>query len=805
MSLRANCRSFARWSLYALLFVAVLGAVGAHIVYVKLHGSLPRTTGTIAMPGLDAPVDILRDEWGVPHIFAQSRRDAIFAQGFVHAQDRLWQMELSRRIGRGRLSEILGASTLSTDRLMRTFDFSGLARQLEPSLPEAARTALEAYAAGVNAYLASHDGPLPPEFLLSGLGEPEPWTAEDSIILIKLMAFRLATNWWSELAHARLIQATSPEIFAALYPQFPALPAPTALYGLPLPSQEHTGLVRPIAGASNNWAVDGRWTKSGKPLLANDPHLGLTIPSTFYLAHLSHGGHDIIGASLAGVPGIILGRNNEIAWGYTNTGADVQDFYLEKLAKEPAGHYISSKGARPFLIRTETIEVKGGSPVTETFRATEHGPVLPADHPLLFDLLPEDHVLALAWDALKEGDRTMAAGLAIMEADGADSFIRAVEPYVTPMQNMVFADKAGRIGFIAPGHVPIRDPLNETRGLLPAPGWMPGYDWTGTVPFAELPRILDPADGHLVTANNEIVDERYPYSLSHEWDDGRRAQRIAELLTSRRDHDAASFAAMQRDAVSLEARALLPKLLARLEPAAPRETMGTGAAERLSRWDGAMTADAPEPLIFAAWIYEIDRALMANAVGKTHFNLVRGWRFDIIGLVLDGAPAQQRFCGGDGNRAACDALIREAFGRALQRLAADHGERLALWRWGQKHEASFENHPFGLHPLFAPLVNRAIASDGGADTINRGLTHFNSPEPFANIHGPVYRAIYDLAADGKSMFMISTGQSGNPLSRHYDDLMPLWARGDYIPMITARGAIEAKGPERLSLLPAQGH
>jgi penicillin G amidase len=787
-------------ALYALLAVVAVAAIGLHAVYLGLHRSLPQTRGTLRLAGLEAPVEILRDQWGVPHIYAESRHDAVFAEGFAHAQDRLWQMETGRRLGRGRLAEILGTPALSIDRLMRSYDFAGLAHRLLPTLPPPTRAALEAYAAGVNAYLATHH-PLPPEFALPGIAPPEPWTAEDSIILIKLMARQLSADG-GELWNALLLARVSPEIFAALNPALPPLPALTALYDVPLPDT-HAALPDALLGASNNWAVDGRWTKSGKPLLANDPHLGLTIPSTWYLAHLSFGSRDLIGASLAGVPGIILGRNDKLAWAYTNTGADVEDYYLEKLSPETPEHYISAEGVRPFTLRSETIKVQGAASVTETYRATAHGPVLPADLPQLKDLLPKGYVLALDWDALKEGDQTIAAGLGLMEAESGEAFQQALVPYVAPMQNMVYATADGHIGFIAPGHVPIRGPLNDTHGLVPAPGWKPGYDWTGIIPFAELPRRIDPPGGFIVTANNEIVGPSYPYRLTYRWDPGDRARRITALLTARRDHDTESFEAMQRDTVSLEARALLPRLLADLAPSGHRQTE---AARLLAQWDGAMAAERPEPLIFAAWIEEIEHALLTTALGAQNENLAAGWRFDLIARVLDGAPAQSRFCGGAGDGVAdgtaCVRLIQEAFARALAHLAADQGDRIGLWRWGHAHQALMESRPLGSLPVLGRLLNRHIASDGGADTINRGLTPLTGPHPFANVHGSSYRAIYDMSEAGHSVFMISTGQSGNPLSRHYDDLMGLWARGAYIPMLTARVDIEAKGPERLSLLPA---
>jgi penicillin amidase len=779
-----------------------LAAIAIQGVFVWMHHSLPMTKGTLAVAGLSAPVEITRDQWGVPHIFALSRSDAFFAEGFVHAQDRLWQMEFNRRTGRGRLAETLGPRALPYDRMMRAFDLAGLAARLAPRLPPATRQSLDAYAAGVNAYLATRKGPLPPEFLLTGI-TPAPWTAEDSIILIKLMQLNLCENAFSEANHAKVLRAAMPETFAALFPELPApLPRLAALYDAALPQHAEAGPPVPLRGASNNWAVDGRWTKSGKPLLANDPHLGLSIPSIWYLAHLSYEGRNIIGASLAGVPSIVLGRNEHLAWAYTNTGADVQDLVIEKLSPETPEHYVSPEGVRPFMLHSETIKVRGGADVTETFRTTAQGPVIPSDLKWLAGIVPDGHVVAFDWDALKDGDMTIAAGLDLMEAEDGAAFVHALEPYVAPMQNMVYADSAGHIGFIAPGHVPVRAAMNATHGLLPVPGWKAGYDWVGLIPFAELPHRTDPPTGYIVTANNKIVGDDYPYVLTYEWDADARARRIESLLTARHDHDLASFEAMQRDAVSLETRAILPKMMASLSRVRPHHALARDALTRLAAWDGTMAADRPEPLIFASWFREAITQFVDDAVGSADRDLVLGWHFAPLSRALDGESAETRLCGGDGLTADCDRLISDAFDRALSRLEASDGRFVSLWRWGHSHKAVMAHRPFGLVPGLASFFNREIPSDGGADTINRGAMELTSARPFANVHGSSYRAIYDLDPAGHSVFIIPTGESGNPLSRHYDDLMGPWARGETIPMETDPARIQAASGERLTLMPA---
>lgn len=794
-------RKFSLFALSALGILIVLAAVMLHALFITLHRSLAQQTGKISLAGLEAPVDVVRDRWGVPHIFAQSQHDALFAEGFVHAQDRLWQMEFSRRMGRGRLAEILGQPVVTLDRVARVANFAALAQQTVSALPTSAQQALLAYSAGVNAFLRGHHGPLPPELALLGIN-PEPWTPEDSVILIKLMALQLSANAWSELFNTKFLQSHTERELAALRPELPPLPSLESLYGIKLPKKSALGMTRPLQGASNNWVVNGQWTKSGKPLLANDPHLGLSIPSVFYLAHLAIGGRNIIGASLSGVPGIILGRNDTLAWAFTNTGSDVQDFTLEKLSVETPGHYVTASGKRPFSMREEEIRVRGGKPLHETYRVSQHGPIVPADLPLIRDIIPKGYALALNWDALKANDLTIAAGLGMMQAPDGASFVRALEPYVAPMQNMVYADAFGHIGLIAPGHVPVRAPGDDTHGLLPVPGWKPGYEWTGIIPFADLPQRADPAEGYIVTANNKIVDDRYAHFLSYEWDPGARAKRITDLLTARRDHDAASFAAIQRDAVSLNASRLLPMLLARLAPF-PKLDLDREILGLLSRWDGSMAADRPEPLIFAAWMREINLALNKN-IGEDAADPMGGWAFPIIARIGSDDSGAMQFCGGDRTREACDRVLHRSFEEMVRNLRMLQGEWPSKWRWGVAHRAQMQNQPLGTLPILGSLINRAIASDGGADTINRGITRIDSSDPFSNIHGSTYRAVYDLADPDKSLFMISTGQSGNPLSPHYDDLVRPWAKGEYIPMITTRARLDPQTSSTLTLLPLKG-
>ena len=519
-----------RWLGLTLIGVVLLGALGLGGGYLWLRGSLPQVDGEIVVTGLGAPVTIVRDRWAIPHIEASSLLDASFALGFVHAQDRLWQMEFQRRLGAGRLAEILGAAALPSDRFMRTLGFYRLAEASLAHLEPDTVAWLQAYADGVNAFLQSRTGPLPPEFLILRHGELEPWRPADSLVWLRLMALDLATNYRDELARARLARRLSAEQIADIWPTYPES-APVTLVELAraLPWDELAAVLPPAEPGgvgSNAWVVGPGRSTTGGALLANDPHLGLQAPGVWYLAHLETPGLELIGATLPGIPAVVLGHNGTIAWGFTNTGADTQDLFIERVDPEDPTRYLTPEGAAPFEVREERIRIAGAPPVALTVRATRHGPVIS-------DLLPDaaafgaDRVVALAWSALTEDDLALQALLGVGKARNWQQFVTALRDVGAPMQNIHYADTSGHIGFIAPGRVPIR---RNGDGRWPVPGWTGEYDWQGWIPFEALPQTIDPAAGVLFNANNRIVPADYPYLLTADWEAPHRARRLAQLL-----------------------------------------------------------------------------------------------------------------------------------------------------------------------------------------------------------------------------------------------------------------------------------
>ena len=797
-------RRFLRFATRLAAVAAALGAVLLLAGFLYLRQSLPQTTGETRVAGLAGPVEVMRDRYGIPHIFAASNEDAFFALGYVHAQDRLWQMEMGRRIAAGRVSEIVGPAGLETDRFLRTLGVRRAAEANLRALDAETRKLLDAYAAGVNAFLAS--GPvLPVEFWLTG-ARPEPWTPVDSVAWVKMMAWDLGGNWRSELLRMRLAKTLPLARIHEFLPPYPGEQAPVIadlkeLYGtmerdairLAEFAPDNEGL------GSNNWVVSGERSTSGKPLLANDPHLGLTAPPVWYFAHLNAPGINVIGATLPGVPGVILGRNERIAWGFTNTGPDVQDLYIEKL--DAAGGYLAPEGARPFQVIEETIKVKGAEPEKLRVRISRHGPVISDVTRSAQEESPRGHVIAFAWTALAEDDRTMRASLQFARAREWDGFLAAARDFQSPQQNMVYADVDGNIGFVAAGRVPLRKAGNNLMGMAPAPGWLAKYDWTGYIPFEQLPRSFNPASGAVVTANHRITPPGYEHFISSEWQPPYRADRIQQLLDATPKHDVPSFARIQADVVSLAMRELLPKLLA----TRPRSEEARKALELLRKWDGAMELDRAEPLIAWAWWRELSRAIYADELGNA---FQQNWlsRAVFTANVLSGDPESARWCDDVRTQAVetCEEQLAQSLDAALADLARRYGSDPSRWRWGEAHAARHEHRPFGRQPLLAKLFDIRVPSPGDAYSVNVGRSNLNDEaEPFANRHAASLRAIYDLSNLENSLYIHSGGQSGNILSEHYKAFTEAWAKNEYIPMRVERKTLEAEPHQVLRLLPSR--
>ncbi len=753
--------------IFAGLFALLLTLGGG--LYLYLLSSLPQTDGRLVVPGPKADIRIERDADGVPLITAGDDEDAAFGLGFVHAQDRLFQMELQRRYGAGRLAEIFGRDALAVDRQMRVLGLYRAAEVEIPFLSPAVRRGLEAYAAGVNAFLATRRGALPPEFLLLHFA-PEPWQPADSLVWGKLMAVQLGGNYRGELLRARMARTVPAADLAFLYPEYPK-DAPTTLSDM-LPIYRRLALdelyeaLPPAVGpiyASNNWVVDGRHSATGKPLLANDPHLEFGAPGFWYLARLRTPEHEIVGGTAPGSPFILVGHNERIAWGFTTTTADVEDLFIEKVEPTDPGRYLTPEGSAAFALRHETIFVGGETPVDITIRTTRHGPVLS-------DVLPSGaadpgFVLALAATFTIPEDRSAQALWEINRATNWPSFREALRNFVGPMQNVVYADVDGTIGFIAPGLVPIR---RSGEGWLPAPGWTGEYDWVGFVPFVSLPSAVNPPSGHFVSANNKIVPAGYPFFLSRDWDLPNRAQRIEALLAATPLQTPASSAAMEADTFSLMAQRLVPLMIQ-----APRSEASGEAIDRLRGWDFHMDRDKLEPLLFTAWLREFSREILFDRLGEAAMGY-----WDLRPRVMEAVLTERPDWCDDPKQPwqqGCAARLAGSLGIALAQLRQSYGADMKQWRWGRAHLAMFANPVFSRIPVLRDWLGVSIPTSGGYDTLNRGpSTIRDDAHPFAQRFGAGLRIITDLATPTDSVMMITPGQSGNPLSGHFADLLGRW-------------------------------
>jgi penicillin G amidase len=755
--------------IFAGLVLLLMLLIGSGYLY--LRSSLPQVNGAIAVSGIGSTVHIERDADGVPLIVAANDEDAAFGLGFVHAQDRLFQMEMMRRYGAGRLAEVVGAEALPIDKQMRVLGFYRAAEAEISHLSPEVQRGLDAYAAGVNALLVTRSGAPPPEFLLLRFS-PEPWRAADSLVWGRLMDLQLGFNYRLELERARLARDLSPEDLALLYPEYPK-DAPTTLADLsrlyrrlPL-DQIHAALPKlpgdgPIY-ASNNWVVDGPHSASGKPLVANDPHLGFSTPGVWYLARLKTPERELAGATAPGVPLVVLGHNDRIAWGFTTTTADIEDLFIEKLDPDDPGRYLTAEGSAAFDTREETIAVRGVAPVTMTVRRTRHGPVLS-------DVLPagwaeSGYVLALATTYLSDQDRTAEALWRINRAENWESFRAALDRFTGPPQNIVYGDVDGTIGFIVPGHIPIR---RSGNGWMPVPGWTGQFDWTAFIPFDQLPQATNPGSGHFASANNKIVPDSYRYFISRDWDVPYRITRIDAMLETAPKQAPDKSVAMQADTLSLMAQRLVP-LMTRITPSDPA---AEDAVRRLRGWDFRMDAEKPEPLLFIAWLREFARSVFFGRLGPAAADY---WNLKpmVIAAILS---ERQDWCTtAERPDESCDTRLAEALSAALAGLRQRYGTDMAEWRWGRAHIAQFPNRVLDRIPLLGDWLKVAIPTSGGPDTVDVGpISIRDEAHPYDQRFGAGLRIVTDLAAPAESRMIVVPGQSGNPFSPHFSDLLTRW-------------------------------
>lgn len=782
------------------LLMSVLSAAGLGLY---ARRALPLAEGELRVDGLLSEVRVERDDHGIPTIRAASIEDASFGLGFVHAQDRLWQMEMQRRVGAGRLAEVLGSSALNTDIFLRTLQVRRAAQAQFDALRGEPRALLLAYTAGINAALQRGVRALPPEYWMLGVA-PEPWDPVDSVAWSIMMAWDLGGNWQNELLRLRLSMVLPMHRVQELLPAYPGEPSRLPSdYAERLRSWQVAGDLTPTLDrllsfapsgepeglGSNNWAVAGSASTTGAPLLANDPHLRLTAPSLWYLARLQTPGLQVAGATLPGMPTVLLGQNGRLAWGFTNTGPDVQDLYLERLDPNAPDRYQTPEGWSTMQTVVERIRVRGGEDQTIKVRRTRHGPVLSdigivsAGLPMFAGKAPA-HALSLRWTALDPDPGTMQAAVALQRARSVDEYLEAVRPHVAPMQNMLVADRRGRIAFVAAGRVPRRGPGHDLWGMVPAPGWLARYDWQGFLDAGATPRELDPARGWLATANQRVHGPDFPHFLTADWTPPFRQQRIEQLLASRPRHDLDSFAAMQADTRSLAAVALLP-VLQRTAGAHPMLGL---ARQVLDGFEGDMKADGGAPLLYWAWQRHLAEAVFADEVGVGLWTAALSGRTHQEALQAVMSRENDWWCDDKTTPQAIEPCMQRselALGRALDELVARLGRDPAHWQWGAVHQARSEHRPFSRVSWLAPWFELRSPAGGDAYTLNAARASLRAADPaelYLNNHGPSLRALYDVGDPSRSRVIQSTGQSGIFFSRHYRDFAGRWSKGDTVPL-----------------------
>ncbi len=797
--------------------------IGILIVLVVLAGTSfwlvrrpwPEVSGTNELPGLSDSVRVVRDAWGVPHIYAQNEHDLFMAQGYVHAQDRLWQMHYNRLASNGVASSVLGERGLEYDKFVRTIGMRRAAEQEWQRLNAEEQAILQAYADGVNAFIETHRDRLPIEFTLLGV-QPHPWTPIDSLAYGYVISFSLAGNHRLEYLRSRMIaqvgEQVTNELLTAYGSDKPLIIPPEAQGYQWMRNAGFSGLdaVAEMLGdpgaswGSNNWVVHGSRTASGKPLLANDTHLNLSMPSIWYANGLHGGRFDSMGFTFPGVPALLLGRNNRIAWGVTNLNPDVQDLYIEKLDNpENPTQYEFQGEWYPLEVITETIQVKGQDPVTLPVYLTKHGPIING----IFDQMKGAEPMSFQWAAYGEG-QLFKSLVAINLAQNWEEFRQAVRLWQSPSQNFVYADVEGNIGYQMSGLIPIR--ATNHSGLVPVPGWTGEYEWQSYIPFEQLPHVLNPSAGFIATANNKVVSDDYPYFLSYEWDPGFRAKRITDLLTADDQVTIEDIQQIHADTYSLPAEELRPYLLM-IQPENDKQKQ---ALQYVQNWDLRLETDRVGASIYESWYWFLLRNTLNDDLGDEMAGDYLAGQYERHGSFQ--VPAMLAILE-EGNDShwfddkttpqveTREEIMRKSLNDALEWLRENYGEDMQGWTWGRLHAMTFASAGIGrnANPFLAWVFNVGpIPARGDNFTVN--AASFSFDEPFRMNHGASQRMIVDLSDPDNMRGILTTGQTAHAFHPHRADMIPLWQNIEYIPFYASQAKVEANADAVLTLTPSAG-
>lgn len=849
---------FLKRGLIALVVAAIAAGAGG-TYYFKSYlpntvapQSFPQVDGEIQVDGLNVTVNIYRDSMGIPNIYASSSHDLFFAQGYVHAQDRFWQMDVWRHIGSGRLSEMFGSGQLETDTFLRTLGWRVTAEQEYAQLDPDSKSIIDSYTAGVNAYLKDHDTTaLSLEYAVLGLLSPdytiEKWTPIHSLTWGKAMAWDLRGNMGEEIERAVLLKTLTPEQVAELFPAYPEdhpvivnkIGAGSQVSGsryqvaaaeVPISELDLARLADQVAVldsvlgpkgdgiGSNSWAVSGSRTSTGMPLLANDPHLGIQMPSIWYQVGLhckpknDACPYDVTGFSFAGVPGVIIGHNDKVAWGFTNVGPDVMDLYIERVNPENPNQYEVNGKWVDFETRAETVNIVGGEPVEITVRLTRHGPVISEAYgPLKNEgdpkdeefepfkdragiSLPEQYVIALKWTALTPSTPFKAIW-GFDKAQNWEEFREAAKNFHVPPQNLLYADVDGNIAYQMPGMIPIRA---RGDGTLPVPGWTDEYEWTGFIPFEELPYTLNPQEGYIATANNQIPPFDYPHIITYDWDYGFRAQRIVDMLQNVPTKiDIPYIQSMQGDSFDANGPLFVPMLLS-LDELPDNEAH---AQALLKDWDYQDRVDSSAAAVFNAFWRHFLQNTFNDDLPERYWP-DGGSRWNEIMRHMDESSGWWDDKTTEDKVETRAEIIRKSFEQGVAELEDLFGKDTSKWNWGEMHASTFRNGTLGESGvgLIEDLFNRGPYPTGGGEAIVNA-TGWSVRDGYETNWLPSMRMIVDLGNLDNSLTVHTTGQSGHAYHPHYDDMTAMWAGIQYYPMLWSEKSVTSQTASHLVLQP----
>ena len=846
-----------------LIVLLIMGLLLVQFATYTVRQSFAQENGTIQLPKLKAEVTVQRDKWGIPHIYAANSHDLFMAQGYIHAQDRFWQMDFWRNIGSGRLAEMFGSSQVDTDRYLRTMGWARVAQQEIQEINAEMKAYLEAYADGVNAYLAEHQGSALSleytvlKFLNPGY-KPEPWQVVHSLTWGKVMAYDLGRNFDSEIERAILLKTLSPTQVEELFPPYPKeLPVilpefhqggggkiqnsklvlsavevfkiqnysdsslftqspnvfaeaiTPALESITKPMMALEKLIGPtgIGIGSNNWVISGERTATGKPILANDPHLGVQIPSIWYEVGLhctpksAECPYNVIGFSFAGMIGVIIGHSDRIAWGVTNVQSDVMDLYIEKInPKNPNQYEVNGKWVDMQLVK-ETIQVAGSQPIVQTVRYTRHGPILSDVSPHLKEFqpsqlleVPQNYAVALRWTALAPSK----LGYAIPQINRAQNwqeFRTAASNYDVPAQNLVYADIDGNIGYQMPGKFPIRA---KGDGRYPVPGWTDEYEWQGYIDFEQLPKSFNPSQGYIATANNLVMRE-YPYLITTDWVYGYRAQRIVEMISQQTEAiSLKDVQQIQADARNLNAQTLVP-ILQSITVDTPRLQ---AAQKLLLDWNLQLEMTSPAAALFEVFWKHLLADTFHDQLPEKYFPDGGDRWYAVVGNLVKQPNSfwwDNRNTPKVENR---DQILQQSFTKAVDELERIQSKDTKNWNWGKLHTVTFKNATLGksgVVPIEALFNRGAFATAGNGETVNANRWRAN--ESFEVTDIPSLRMIVDLGNLENSVAIHTPGQSGHAFHTHYNDMVDPWRKLEYHPMLWSQKNVTTNTAGTLKLVP----